>query len=76
LSTLMHADRIFVLENGQITQCGSHEELIERSGLYQRLWSLESDLEIEADRAEGKKSGSGESEQRVSQRDIADRGSM
>jgi len=72
----MHADRIFVLENGQITQCGSHEELIERSGLYQRLWSLESDLEIEADRAEGKKSGSGESEQRVSQRDIADRGSM
>jgi len=75
LSTLMHADRIFVLENGQITQCGPHAELIKSEGLYQRLWNLEADLEIEVDRAEGRESGSGESEQRVSQRGIADRSS-
>lgn len=45
VSTLMQADRILVLEDGRITQNGSHEELIEAPGLYQRLWRLQSSIE-------------------------------
>ncbi len=50
LSTLMHADRIIVLDAGRITQMGTHTELLDRAGLYQRLWKLQT--EIEGDTAE------------------------
>jgi ATP-binding cassette subfamily B protein len=45
LSTLMHADQIAVMEQGRIVQLGTHEELIARPGLYQRLWQIQSALE-------------------------------
>lgn len=38
LSTIMHADTIFVLEHGQIVEQGSHDELLERKGLYFAMW--------------------------------------
>lgn len=38
LSTLREMDRIIVLENGVITQGGSHEELLKEGGTYARLW--------------------------------------
>jgi ATP-binding cassette, subfamily B, bacterial len=38
LSTVLHADRIYVLERGQIVEFGHHEELIERKGLYYAMW--------------------------------------
>lgn len=37
LATVQEADRIFVVENGSITECGTHEELVTRRGLYSRL---------------------------------------
>ncbi|WP_309088694.1 ABC transporter ATP-binding protein [Domibacillus sp.] len=37
LSTIQHADRIVVMNNGEIVQMGSHEELIREEGLYQTL---------------------------------------
>ncbi len=38
LSTLLHMDRIVVLEGGHIVEQGSHRELLEREGRYHRLW--------------------------------------
>ncbi len=45
LSTLMHADVIFVIEAGRITQHGTHAELVQREGLYRGLWKIQSELE-------------------------------
>ena len=39
LSTVMEADQILVLEKGVIVERGTHEELIERSGLYSELFT-------------------------------------
>ncbi len=38
LSTIMHADTIFVMEKGKIVEHGSHDELLENKGLYRALW--------------------------------------
>ena len=38
LSTVMHADRIYVLERGRIVEQGSHGELLGRKGLYYAMW--------------------------------------
>jgi subfamily B ATP-binding cassette protein MsbA len=39
LSTIKIADRIAVLDKGQLVELGSHEELMQRNGLYARLYS-------------------------------------
>jgi len=41
LSTIMRADRIVVLEKGKIAQIGNHRELINKPGLYKKLWNLQ-----------------------------------
>jgi ATP-binding cassette subfamily B protein len=38
LSTVMHADRIYVLERGHIVEFGRHSELLEQKGLYYAMW--------------------------------------
>ena len=38
LSTVMNADKIFVLDSGQIVDEGTHQELVDRPGIYQQMW--------------------------------------
>ncbi|XP_063595546.1 ATP-binding cassette sub-family B member 6-like [Penaeus indicus] len=38
LSTVIHADTILVLQEGEIVERGSHEDLINRSGVYSNMW--------------------------------------
>jgi ATP-binding cassette, subfamily B, bacterial len=38
LSTVMHADTIFVLERGRIIESGSHSQLLDLKGLYYAMW--------------------------------------
>ncbi|WP_434632807.1 peptidase domain-containing ABC transporter [Chromobacterium sp. CV08] len=47
LSTVRDCDRIIVLEKGQITESGSHAELLALEGTYRRLWQLQEDLSAE-----------------------------
>ena len=47
VNTLKDADRIFVLEDGRVTQQGTHEELIREEGLYRRVFQIQTTLENE-----------------------------
>ncbi|RWN29079.1 MAG: ABC transporter ATP-binding protein [Mesorhizobium sp.] len=61
LATIRGADRIIVLQNGEIVESGNHEQLIARKGLYARLYNMNyasfddiSEGELELDAAVGK----------------------
>ncbi|AXJ35483.1 SAV1866 family putative multidrug efflux ABC transporter [Staphylococcus aureus] len=41
LSTITHADKIVVIENGHIVETGTHRELIAKQGAYEHLYSIQ-----------------------------------
>ncbi|KKA26777.1 hypothetical protein TD95_001693 [Thielaviopsis punctulata] len=47
LSTITHADQIIVLNKGEVAEVGTHEDLLEKKGLYASMW----DRQIQAERA-------------------------
>ncbi|MDP7447095.1 MAG: ABC transporter ATP-binding protein, partial [Candidatus Latescibacteria bacterium] len=44
LSTLRHANRLLILDKGEIAEIGTHDELIEADGVYARLVRMQSEL--------------------------------
>jgi ATP-binding cassette subfamily B protein len=53
IATLMHADRILVLDEGKVVQSGSHATLLEQPGLYRRLWNIQVGVEGQLDETGG-----------------------
>ena len=47
ITTAKEADKIIVLENGQVAAIGTHEELANQEGLYKSLWEIQGSLENE-----------------------------
>ena len=47
ITTAKQADRIIVLEDGIVSQNGTHEELAKVNGLYKKLWDIQGELEKE-----------------------------
>jgi len=41
LSTVINATKILVMNEGQIEECGTHQELIDKSGLYKKLFNTQ-----------------------------------
>ncbi|MGY8704057.1 MAG: ABC transporter ATP-binding protein, partial [Candidatus Poseidoniales archaeon] len=41
LSTIRNADRILVLDQGKIVEDGAHEDLVEKGGIYTRMWAVQ-----------------------------------
>ena len=49
LSTTVNADKIYVMENGEIIESGSHEELMELQGTYAYMFNLQAEKYKKAD---------------------------
>ena len=45
LSTIRNADRIIVLHHGEVREVGSHAELMQKQGIYYRLYQLQCQME-------------------------------
>ncbi len=41
LSTIMEMDRIIVMKDGKVVDEGTHDELKEKVGIYQKLWNIQ-----------------------------------
>ena len=41
LSSIIHADNIIVLSNGQVVEQGTHSQLLEKNGFYHELWNAQ-----------------------------------
>ena len=57
LSTVVDADRILVLDKGQLIEHGKHEELVIRAGTYAHMWELQQQEAEEAKQASASSSG-------------------
>ena len=45
LENVKHADQVYLMENGEVTESGTHKDLLEQKGAYARLWNTQEGLE-------------------------------
>lgn len=45
LANTVKADRIYAMVGGKVRECGSHDELVQKNGLYAKLWNAQQSLE-------------------------------
>ena len=45
LATIQNADQILVVDDGMIAECGTHDELIQKEGLYKRFTQIREQAE-------------------------------
>lgn len=50
ISSTKHADKIVILNDGQIVECGTHEELLRKKGYYYEIYAIQQSLPEEADK--------------------------
>ena len=53
LSTIRNADKIIVLDQGRIVESGNHQELMQRGGLYSRLYDRQMELTVPSEHIVG-----------------------
>ena len=41
LSTIINTDKIIVLDNGEIVESGTHAELLDKNGIYKKLYDIQ-----------------------------------
>lgn len=46
LANITKADVIYAMEQGEVKECGTHEELLRKNGLYQKMWTTQQRLEL------------------------------
>lgn len=46
ISTVMDADKIIVLNGGKVDEIGTHEDLINKDGIYKRIWDIQNSIDI------------------------------
>ncbi len=47
ITTAMEADKIIVLDKGEIAEMGTHDELIKKNGIYAQLWDIQTNVEYD-----------------------------
>ncbi|PNO61685.1 peptidase domain-containing ABC transporter [Aeromonas hydrophila] len=52
LSAVQNCNRIVVIEQGEVTEIGSHDELLKRRGCYERLWKIQQSVKFVNDESE------------------------
>ena len=50
IQTIMSADLILVMENGQVIQQGTHEELVQLPGMYREIYNIQTNIEVELEK--------------------------
>jgi ATP-binding cassette subfamily B protein len=53
IQSVMNADLILVLDKGRIVQRGKHEELVDQPGIYQRIYDIQTRIEVELEKEIG-----------------------